>query len=110
MFLGKVSQAMKFVNNEDITNGVHPLSDEMKQLLEKKHPKGKDVAEDILIPPTANNPEPVIFEAIDGTSVYRAAKQLEGSGGPTLMDADGWKHIYCVQNLMVKPRQIFAMQ
>ena len=41
MFLGKVSQAMKFVNNEDITNGVHPLSDEIKQLLEKSILKEK---------------------------------------------------------------------
>lgn len=95
MFLGKVSQAMKFVNNEDSTKGVHPLSDEIKQLLEEKHPKARDVDEEILLPPTANDPEPVIYESIDGTSVYRAAKQLEGSGGPTLIDADGWKHILC---------------
>ena len=95
MFLGKVSQAMKFVNNEDSTKGVHPLNDEIKQLLEEKHPKARDVDEGILLPLTANDPEPVIYESIDGTSVYRAAKQLEGSGGPTLIDADGWKHMLC---------------
>ena len=30
-----------------------------------------------------------------GTAVYKAAKQLQGSGGPTLIDSDGWKHILC---------------
>ena len=95
MLLGKISQAMKFINNEDSTRGVHTLTDEIKQILEEKHPKARDISEDILIPPTADEPEPVIFEAIDGTSVYKAAKQLQGSGGPSLMDADGWKHILC---------------
>ena len=37
----------------------------------------------------------MIYEEIDGISVYKAAKQLQGSGGPTLIDADGWKHILC---------------
>ena len=37
----------------------------------------------------------MIYEEIDGTAVQRAAKYLQGSGGPTLVDADGWKHILC---------------
>ena len=28
-------------------------------------------------------------------SIYKAAKHLQGSGGPTLIDADGWKHFLC---------------
>ena len=41
MFLGKVSQAMKFINNEDNTRGVHSLSKEIKDLLEKKTSQGE---------------------------------------------------------------------
>jgi hypothetical protein len=35
MFQGKVSQAMKFINSEDDTRGVHSLTDEIKQLLQE---------------------------------------------------------------------------
>ena len=95
MLMGKVSQAMKFINNEDCTRGVHNLSDEIKQLLEEKHPKSRDACQGILLPRNATDPEPVVYEAINGQSVFKAAKQLQGSGGPTLVDSDGWKHILC---------------
>ena len=95
MLMGKVSQAMKFINNEDSTRGVHTLSDEIKQLLEEKHPKPREVDREILLPQSSEDPEPVIYEEINGISVYKAAKRLQGSGGPTLIDSDGWKHILC---------------
>ena len=95
MLLGKVSQAMKFVNNEDSTRGVHNITDEIKTLLQEKHPKSKEASNDILIAKSSPDPEPVIFEEIDGIAVHKAAKQIQGSGGPTLIDADGWKHILC---------------
>ena len=74
---------------------MHPLNEEIKTLLQEKHPKAGDVSQDVLLPQTSAEPEPVIFESIDGAAVYRAAKNLQGSGGPTLVDADGWKHILC---------------
>ena len=95
MLLGKVSPAMKFINSEDDTKGVHSLTEQIKKLLQDKHPKAEDVCEDILLPLTSPESEPVIFEEIDGNSVYKAAKQIQGSGGPTLIDADGWRHILC---------------
>ena len=61
----------------------------------EKHPKAKEVSNDILLPPNATEPQPVIFEEIDGVAVYNAAKRMQGPGGPTLVDADGWKHILC---------------
>ena len=95
MLLGKISQAMKFVNNENDCRGVHTLTDEIKKLLQDKHPRGRDVSEDTLLPPSANEPESVIYEGIDGNAVYKAAKQIQGLGGPALIDADGWRHIIC---------------
>ena len=95
MFLGKVGQAMKFVNSEDDTRGVHSLTEDIKRLLQDKHPKQREVQQEILLPEVANEPEPVIYEGINGMSVFKAAKQIQGSGGPTLIDADGWRHILC---------------
>ena len=42
-----------------------------------------------------SEPLPVVFEEIDAGKVYAAALRLEGSGGPTLLDAEGWKHMLC---------------
>ena len=86
---------MKFVNNEDQTLGVHPLNETIKDLLAQKHPKCKEPDEEILFAMTAPDPLPVIYEEIDAVRVQRAALKLEGSGGPTLMDAEGWKHMLC---------------
>ena len=61
----------------------------------EKHPKAKEASNDILLPPNATEPQPVIYEEIDGIAVYNAAKRMQGSGGPTHIDADGWKHILC---------------
>ena len=95
MLLGKVSKAMNHIDHDDITLGVHQITDEIKELLEEKHPAGSDAKPEVLLPLTADPPQPVIFEMIDAESVQKAAKKIQGSGGPTLIDADGWRHILC---------------
>ena len=95
MLLGKVSQAMKFINNDDLILGVHPITAAIKELLQEKHPKGRSAELDIMLPETAHEPQPVIYEEIDAETVYNAAKNIQGSGGPTLIDADGWRHMLC---------------
>ncbi len=94
MLLGKVSKAMNFINNDDVTLGVHLINNEVKQILQEKHPVGRPVDQDYLLPDNGETPQPVIFEEIDGDSVYRAAKKIQGSGGPTLIDADGWRRLF----------------
>ena len=98
MLLGKVGPAMKHVNNEDQTLGVHPFSETIKDLLEQKHPHSREASEDILITGDTVDPLPVIFEEIDANKVYRAALHLQGSGGPTLIDAEGRGRLYEVKN------------
>ena len=66
MLAGKLSQAAKFIDSDNDTRGVHPLSPVIKTLLEEKHPKEEKVCEDVLLPQSANDPEPVIYEEIDG--------------------------------------------
>ena len=41
------------------------------------------------------SPEPVIYEAITAELVQKTARFMKGSGGPTLVDADIWKHFLC---------------
>ena len=74
--LGKLRQAMKYIDHEDQTLGVHPLNETITNLLSQKHPKSQQVSEDILLPENAEDPLPVVFEGIDANSVYRAALHL----------------------------------
>ena len=37
--------------------------------------------------------ESVLFEAIDEATIYKSAKNIFGSAGPTHIDSDGWKNI-----------------
>ena len=86
---------MKFINNDDLTLGVHPINSIIKEILQENHPKGRETLNDILLPESASDPLPVIYEEIDADKVYKAALNLQGSGGPSLMDADGWRHMLC---------------
>ena len=95
MFLGKVGQACKFINNDNAVVGVHKISDQIRQILSDKHPKGEDLHPEIMLPITKAPPNPVIYELITPEVVQKASKQLRGSGGPTLVDADSWKYFIC---------------
>ena len=95
MFLGKVGQACKFINNDDAVVGIHKLSDQIRQTLYDKHPKGEDQCPEVMLPITKVPPNPVIYEHITPEVVQSASKKLSGSGGPTLVDADSWKHFIC---------------
>ena len=95
MMLGKIKPAGKYVNNDDNIKGVHPLTTEIRDLLQSKHPAGKDVDLDIVCELTAESPQPVIYEEITADAVYKTAKNMSGAGGPTLIDSDIWKNILC---------------
>ena len=95
MMLGKFGQAAKFVNNEDDVKGVHTLSSEIKDILQSKHPAGRDADQEVIYELTSEAPQPVIYEEITSDVVYKVAKNISGSGGPTLIDSDTWKHFLC---------------
>ena len=92
MLEGKVGQATRLIDNENRT-GLLPVNDDTLRLLKEKHPTAnKRVGPEIK--PSVHT-EPVLFESIDASAVQNAAKNTFGSGGPCLIDADGWKHMLC---------------
>ena len=95
MFAGKVKQATKFIDSADCVKGVHKITSEVKQALTAKHPKAEGCSPDALLAITKPLPNPVIFEQITPELIQRCSKFLTGSGGPTLIDADSWKHFLC---------------
>ena len=66
--------------------------------MQQKHPKGRDAVNEILLPQAAPEPLPVVFEGINAETVCKAAMNLHGSGGPTLVDADGWRRLLCTKS------------
>ena len=95
MLEGKVGQALKLINNDDAIVGVHKLTREIKGTLLAKHPTAETPPADILLPEVSPEAQSVIFEAISAEAVEKAALNVNGAGGPTHIDADGWKQILC---------------
>ena len=94
MLQGKVKQALKLVNEDNNIDGVHTLTDEIRNILESKHPDPEPVENDN-IQPNRNIVEEVIFEDIHCDAVKKAAKSTFGSGGPTKIDSEIWKTLLC---------------
>jgi hypothetical protein len=97
MLAGKISKALKFINNDqDATAGIHSLDDGVIRTLEEKHPNPGRANEDALLDRSSiDTPEPVIFEPIDAEEILKSAKTINGSGGPTNIDAEIWQYMLC---------------
>ena len=95
MLVGKIGQACKFINNNDNVTGVHSITKAVKQALINKHPKAEELHNEVLLPVTRPTPNPVIYEQLTTEVIQRSSKNLSGSGGPTLIDADTWKYFLC---------------
>ena len=106
MLLGKVRQASKYINNDDCIKGVHKLSNDIKSALSLKHPKAEETHPDVMMPTTRPVPNPVMYEQITADVIVKSAKNLSGSGGPTAVDADIWKHFICSRSYGNHPHQL----
>ncbi|KAL5262366.1 hypothetical protein ACHWQZ_G007921 [Mnemiopsis leidyi] len=99
MSKGKLSQASRMINRD--RGGLLEIDEAVKAKLIEKHPEGQPINQESLERDETYVPEhvqEVIFEAIDGNMVAKAAMRTEGSGGPTLIDSDCWKQILCSKN------------
>ena len=98
MFEGKVTKALRFINNdEDAAIGAMQCSPEvLLRTLKDKHPDGKQADPDpeVLLPASAEPPDQVILDAIDSDAFMRCTKSVSGSGGPTKVDADICSRFY----------------
>ena len=89
---GNINGAIKLVTN-NMSGGVLPLNNQTLELLRSKHPVGKEIEEDALVPGEIPTVEPIIFDVIDDAMVLKAAQLTKGGSGPSGMDADGWRKI-----------------
>ena len=78
MLSSKLSQASKLINRTK--SGLLQMDDEVKELLLNKHPRANSADNDCLLSGPEEKVEEVIFET---DLVYKTAKMINGSGGPT---------------------------
>ena len=74
-------------------NGILPLTRLTLNLLQLKHPEGKEASQEILLTDTPETIHPIKFESIDVEKIQKAAVKTQGGSGPSGMDADGWKRV-----------------
>ena len=92
---GKVKQALKLMDADNEITGVHSLTDRVRGVLLEKHPRGEDMHPEAAIEGEPPAVQPVIFEEITAHAIQSAAMSVHGSGGPTNVDADIWRHALC---------------
>ena len=93
MLQGKVSAALKWISNTN--NGLLDITPEIINTLQMKHPEAAIPLRSSLIVGPINKVEDVIYDNIDGQSIYNAAKATKGSAGPSGLDSDLWRRILC---------------
>ena len=91
---GKISAACKLINRNN--GGPLEITENVLNILKEKHPASKQATNAALVPdPTPRFVEPIIFEGIDSNLVHKAALNINGSGGPTKIDAEIWRQMLC---------------
>ena len=78
MLVGKIKQALGFINNNNDVTGVHCLTDEVKRILQHKHPSAEPAASEVLLPDAFVPPQPVIYESITSELVQKSAMSPNG--------------------------------
>ena len=100
VFQGKIKAAMRFLT-EQSRGSFLPLSTPVGEStvfdeLVKKHPDPSPATPlSLIISGTTDlqSCHPAIFDCLDGDLIFRTAVCIEGSTGPSGVDAMGWRHL-----------------
>eukprot|EP00794_Sanderia_malayensis_P015544 gene15544-biopygen13253 len=89
MLAGKVSSAMRLLDNSS-PSGTFGLSEKVLKDLTDKHTPSALADSSVLMTGEAPFVDPVMFENINKETITRAALHTKGTTGPTGVNADGW--------------------
>ena len=90
---GQINSALRFLN-ESSCGGVLPLNDDVMTQLKEKHPNPQAAKlGTLLFGPTDDEVPESVFTEINGDMIRQAALRTKGSGGPSGIDANGFRRI-----------------
>ena len=93
MFEGKVSSALKWLSDKAKCGILDGSNRMVIAELKKKHPESKPCHPEFLLPASNHKVEDVIYDEISATVIQKITQNMNGSGGPTLVDADVWRRM-----------------
>ena len=93
---GRLSAAVKVLSQTDAT-GVLPPTEHVRAKMALLHPIGQDVNREELLQGIPPEVHPVIFENLGARRIYSAALRTHGSSGPSGLDANNMKKLFCSQ-------------
>ena len=91
---GKIGAALKFLDNE-FSSGTVDCTSEVLQNLKLLHPDAAEISEACLLQGPLQKIPACCFDSIDETNIFNSALRTKGSGGPSGMDAELYRHILC---------------
>ena len=106
MFQGKVSAALKFLD-ESSQNGVLPPSPEVVDSLKEKHPPAEPIQpESLMKVPLRSDFDSIHFAAIDEQMILKATMQTKGSSGTSHVDSDQFRRMLCSSHFKAKGKEL----
>ena len=94
---GQISSALRYLSEND-GGGVLPLTDDVLQQLREKHLEAQEAKLGSLVfGPVEDFPDS-IYQQINGEVIREAALRTKGSGGPSCVDAVGFKRIFACKS------------
>ncbi len=83
------------MDTSDILLQIGIINQTVLETLKSKHPAAHSVDQACVLESSDIKVQPVIFEEIDSEMIYNLAKNVSGSGGPSKVDSEMWKHMLC---------------
>ena len=93
MLQGKVSAALRWITESKGT--LLKATPKVINILKSKHPDAAPIDQDGILQGPVYQVDNVLFEHLDASSIYSAAKNTNGAAGPSGMDSDSWQRILC---------------
>ena len=89
---GQINSALRFLSDDDY-GGVLTLTDDVMRQLHEKHPEAQDAKLGSILFGPVEEVHDSLYQQINGEMIREAALRTKESGGPSSVDANGFKRI-----------------
>ena len=91
---GKINQALRLLSDISASE-VLELSDTVMNQLIIKHPNAEPINDEFILEGPVRKIEQIMYDSIDESHVMRAALKTSGAAGPSKLDGDEWRKVFC---------------